>query len=242
MSPNRVYGFALAAALTIACGSATNGTAAPEADITGSYKDAGPNRDAAATPVGTTDGGGAPIAAVSEVIRGKLTKGQLTPFSIVELQGTEDTNVVDVDIRKTKFAGSEAMLLKAPFAGQEFWIRGQSTQRDTGKMVGGSKVSIEVLVAERVATVAQDKATGDGILRKEADGTFTIEIKVGTGPDADDAGSFAVDLSAIKSSFSALIGKKVHVEGLKLNEIVGVVANSVASSELMIADSVRAAN
>ena len=115
----RAIGFFFLGSLAVACGGGTDGAADPltsEADIVT-----------------------AP-AAPQEIIRGALTKGELVPVAIVEKQGPEDTNVVDVDFAKTKLAGAETQLL-TKMKGNEFWIRGTSTLRDTGKVVHGSKIS-----------------------------------------------------------------------------------------------------
>jgi hypothetical protein len=200
----------LVGSLLFACGGAPNGSDQSAADV----KSAPPT-----------------------VIRGQLAKGESTPVQIVEQQGPEDADRIDVDMTKTKLAGAEARLLDV-FGGKEFWIRGALTKRVVGS-VAGSQISRDVLQAATVATVQNDHASGDGILRKSG-GSFLVEVKDGSGNNADDSGSFQVDVSSLKVDVESFVGKKVHVEGLSLQEITGVIQGThFISKDLIIASSIK---
>ena len=168
-----------------------------------------------------------------DVMRGVLTHGVLTPIAIVEQQGPDSTPY-DLDLVKTKVAGAEAGVLAA-FPSSEFWARGDFTRRDTGRTIGGSKIYEDVLVATRVATVTKDNASGQGILRKQSNGSFLVEVKVGS----DDSGSFNLDVTDVPS-VEALVGKHVHVDGLLVRELTGVVQRKYfVSSDLMVVTRIR---
>jgi hypothetical protein len=204
MNVSKIAAASVLASLFFACGGATTQDTST-ADVTG-----------ASSPT---------------VMRGELDKGQLMPVMIVEKQGPEDSERVDVDMSKTKLAGAEPQLLVV-FPHKEFWIRGSLTKKEVAS-AGSTTISREILVADTVATAQ------DGVLKKTG-GTYIVEVKTGTGKNSDDAGSVRVDVTGLKTDVASLVGKTVHAEGLLVREITGVFGGKTfISNELLIASSLK---
>jgi hypothetical protein len=188
----------------------------------------------------TAEGASADITAGEhlEVSRGKLERGEPTPLSIVEKVGPEDSNHRPLDLTKTNIAGAEARLLEV-FRDNEFFVRGDVTQRDSGRVLpNGSRIFNEVIVVSRIATIKEEHARADGLLQR-TNGAFRVVRTSGTGADTDDASSFDLDLGSLAPP-DALVGKHVTVEGTLARELKSVLHDTFfISNDLMIATSIH---
>src|SRR5262249_22220041 len=145
---------------------------------------------------------GTPLSAGYSEAIGSLTDGATTPLAI-----QTETAKEDIDLAGTPLAGHER-LLRDKSTGKKVLARGNR------KMVGerANEWGVTVPVWGPIATslLAWDEGTEDtsiGVLRREAGnaaGVYLLEIKVGTPPDDNDAGSFTADFTTRTGDISGL--------------------------------------
>jgi hypothetical protein len=176
---------------------------------------------------------------------GSLEKGDATPLRVrVPARGSLAEEVQDIQLA-APLAGHEDFILQKA-AGHVVWALGKKNMVGTrqGTSALGTPIELPVWGPIQVETLAfeSDKnASGIGVLKKPAPedglpkfGVYELEIKVGEGNDADDAGSFVADFRNSRADATPLIGKPAKLEGTMLSRIENVLVRN--NTYLMTSD------
>lgn len=185
---------------------------------------------------------------------GTLEKGTATALRVHSpARGSAADELADIELA-APLTGHEAFLLEKS-AGKVVWALGKKKMIGTRPGTSALNTPIELpvwgpLQVETLAFEGDKKASGIGVLRKPAPedglprfGVYQLEIKVGEGNDADDAGSFVADFRNSRADASALFDKPAKLEGTMLSRIENVLVRNgtflITSDYMVVRDAFK---